>query len=445
MKNGDLFPPTTIEIKEIALYLFKSPISMNKVILIFFFIIFSKFSFAQDVPKLRIDPAQAYGGTVSEYFDSVEYIPLETTKESLFGDVFQLLVTDSSIVVYDLDTKYVLFFTLSGKYITKIKENWPPIISYDKVKQRLKVISTDLGTNGQKAKKLNSAYYSCTGRKINEKPPISSMKIDENATLFPMQSDFYLSARGCDFPKGELPKDSVIHLINIYHGDSLYKSKFPVNQKDDPCFCSVLGGWADITPIPNDPNAFYASLPSEYAIYKVTTDTTIKLYQLVLPANRSVPKNLLASKNQVYLDSFRHGRGIAQTVIRGIKNVYISNQLLMFKLDPFGVPLFQNSSESDYQYNFIYNIRSGRLVSLERITSDAKNYFLPLAGSFQFALFGLQYINNNFYTCVSSLKMFTEKDKNKSRNPQYPPVLQEYFKTQNRKSNPVIVKMKLKE
>jgi hypothetical protein len=418
---------------------------MKKYLLCVIAIITVAISIAQEVPKLRIDPAQAYGGTVSEYFNRVEYIPLETSKESLFGDVFLLLVTGSSIVVYDLDTKYVLFFNLSGKYITKIKENWPPVISYDKVKQRLKVISTEIGTNGQQAKKLNSAYYSCTGTKINEEPPIGLIKMDENATLFPMQNDFYLSARSCYFPAGKRPVDSVIYLAKIYHGDSLYRSVFPLNQKDNPCFCSVLGGQANITPIPNDPVAFYASLPSEYAIYKVNPDTTIKLYQLVLPANSSVPKNLLASNNQLYLDSFRNGRGIPQRVIKGIKNVYISNQLLMFKLDPFGVPLFNNSSEIEYQYNFMYNTGSGRLVSLERITPDATNYFLPLAGSFHFALFGLQHANGNFYTCVSSLEMFSARVKTKTQNLQYPPVLEEYFRTQNRKSNPVIVKMKLKE
>ncbi|MEO8399854.1 MAG: hypothetical protein ABI550_08590, partial [Ignavibacteriaceae bacterium] len=51
------------------------------------FICFYKNSLAQNVPKLRIDPAQAYGGSLASVFSSIEYIPLETTKESLFGDV----------------------------------------------------------------------------------------------------------------------------------------------------------------------------------------------------------------------------------------------------------------------------------------------------------------------------------------------------------------------
>ncbi|MFV0604984.1 MAG: 6-bladed beta-propeller [Niabella sp.] len=75
---------------------------------------------AQDVPKIRIDPAKAYGGTVSKYFSDVEYIPLETTKESLFGDVNELKITDSSIIITDIDTKSLLIFSKTGRFLKRI-------------------------------------------------------------------------------------------------------------------------------------------------------------------------------------------------------------------------------------------------------------------------------------------------------------------------------------
>lgn len=34
------------------------------------------------IKEIRIDPKAAHGGNISEYFDSIEYIPLETNKES---------------------------------------------------------------------------------------------------------------------------------------------------------------------------------------------------------------------------------------------------------------------------------------------------------------------------------------------------------------------------
>src|SRR3569833_2319900 len=89
--------------------------------LLVFMLLIMQTMHAQQVEKLRIDPSQAYGGKVSEYFEQVNYIPLETTKESLFGDINQLAITDSSFVITDMDTRAVLFFTRKGRYITKTR------------------------------------------------------------------------------------------------------------------------------------------------------------------------------------------------------------------------------------------------------------------------------------------------------------------------------------
>jgi len=56
---------------------------------------------AQSPQKIRIIPKQAYGGPVSEYFNKIEYIPLETSKESLFGDINNLTITDDSYIISD--------------------------------------------------------------------------------------------------------------------------------------------------------------------------------------------------------------------------------------------------------------------------------------------------------------------------------------------------------
>ena len=78
------------------------------------------FLYSQTVQKIRINPDQAYGGPVSDYFENIEYIPLETTKESLFGDVSEMVVTHDSYVIFDWDTKSVLFFKKEdGKFLFK--------------------------------------------------------------------------------------------------------------------------------------------------------------------------------------------------------------------------------------------------------------------------------------------------------------------------------------
>ena len=69
--------------------------------ILFSFILFTSAAKAQSPQKIRIVPKQAYGGPVSEYFNKIEYIPLETSKESLFGDINNLTITDDSYIISD--------------------------------------------------------------------------------------------------------------------------------------------------------------------------------------------------------------------------------------------------------------------------------------------------------------------------------------------------------
>ncbi len=129
-----------------------------------------------------------------------------------------------------------------------------------------------------------------------------------------------------------------------------------------------------------------------------------------------------------------------------VSNVFFSGKYLFFKTNP-KMMIWYQGSENAYQHNFIYDTISEKLISLERIIPDEKVYFLPTVDGDSRSLFknGLVYNDGYFYSPVSSLKMFKSKEATKSKNPQYPSVLKEYFKTQSRKSNPVIVRMRLKK
>lgn len=82
---------------------------------------------------------------------------------------------------------------------------------------------------------------------------------------------------------------------------------------------------------------------------------------------------------------------------------------------------------------------------MERITPDAKSNYLPLIGGNYISMKGLVYHDGYFYGNVPSLHLFAAKENTKEKNPKYPPVLEKYFKTEDRKSNPVIVQMKLRK
>lgn len=399
-------------------------------------------SYAQDVPKLHIDPAQAYGGSVSDYFDSVEYIPLETTRESILGEIKNIVITDSSIVAYDYDTNCILFFTKSGKFITKIKEgnvHEPPYISisYDRANKIILANLYDPSTAKAKTK-----YYSLVG--IPQEAVSITIELEQTEML-PLGNGYFVVRKGCYLPQGEKAKDSIYNLIEIYKGNKLYKSFLPLNPKVTPAPCTWGLGFVRPISVIED-GSFYVSTPLDYYVYKINKDTAIKMYQFVFPANRSFSQKTMNNNNEHFIDSMRVAvfNDFSRIII--VSNIFYHKNFLFFKINPLRI-LQHQGSENDNQYNFIYDTLSQKLVSIERISPDETTSYLPMLDKYgsRVKSEGLLFENGYFYSDISSLQMFAAKEATKDKTPQYPPVLQEYFKTQNRKSNPVIVRMKLKE
>lgn len=401
-------------------------------------VIIAQFSLmAQEVPKLRIDPSEAYGGVVSDYFEEVSYIPLQTTKESLFGTIGGLIITDSTYVISDQDTHSVLFFKKDGTYITKakFKNDDYPSVSFESSSKRVLVI-----VYNSQAQKAVMQYYSVGGARL---PDYLSIKSDEKTSgMRSLGGDYYLSVAGCYYPAGKAPVDSMGYAISIYKKDQLYKKFLPFNQAETPCKCA-LGYWPNITSTDRD-SVVYAATPFENGIYKVTRDTIQKMYTAVFPFDRTLSKALIESKDPKRIDSLRNNIYKMEHIISGLSNIYFMNNLLLCKIDQRSYT-WTDGTESTKQYNLVYNLKNGRLVSLERITPDEKSFFLPLVSGFYMSIRGLEYSNGYFYGNVPSLQMFAAKESTKDKNPKYPVNLEQYFKTENRKSNPVIVQMKLKQ
>lgn len=389
---------------------------------------------AQEVEKLRIDPSQAYGGKVSEYFEQLNYIPLETTKESLFGDIGQLEITDSSFVISDYDTRSVLFFTPKGRYITKIKfkENAYPSLSYEKTNNRIALSVYDAVQ-----KKSTTKYYSVTGKELTGKGSIASQI---RTDLISLGNGFAAGAGSNYFAPGMKPVDSISYLLKIYKNDSVYKSFFPYNQIEKPAACAFA--WMSVTPSLQE-GVVYVSPPLDGGIYKVTRDTAIKIYQMVFPMNRSIPKHIAETKDIKLIDSLRNANWPGAGIITGISHIFLHKDLLFFKTD-VRVISWGRGSEVTNQYNFIYNTKTGRLVSIERMIPDEQNGFLPFTSQ-RINWSGLKQYEGFFYTHISSLELIKAKETNADKNPIYPAVMKHFFETESTKANPVIVQLKLKE
>jgi hypothetical protein len=57
---------------------------------------------------------------LSEYFESLEYVKLETSEESLIGQIDNLAISDNYIVIYDNTVNHILLFSRDGKFIRKL-------------------------------------------------------------------------------------------------------------------------------------------------------------------------------------------------------------------------------------------------------------------------------------------------------------------------------------
>ena len=94
---------------------------------IFYLIVFSLFSaqYALNQSVIRIDPERTPNGTMkmSDLIESIEYIPLETNKNCLIGDIKRnnfLKLSENYILVDCTVSQSFYLFNRSGKFIAKI-------------------------------------------------------------------------------------------------------------------------------------------------------------------------------------------------------------------------------------------------------------------------------------------------------------------------------------
>ena len=397
------------------------------------FILMPSLNYAQ-LKNLRIDPSKAFGGTVSEYFESIEYIPLETTNESMFGDALKLIITDSSYVVFDADKNSLFFFALNGRFINKHKypqDKWPGI-QYISVKKH---IQTLYSVND---KQVFIERFTLTGTKISEE------KLQSSPDRTFLTGCYSLKFRDCFVDDTQRKGDSIVYIVDIFKDGKPVKAMLPYNKYDNLFQCRLYPWPINKAGLEGD-SVVYASGMLTHYIYRITPDTVKPVYHFIFPANRTFSNSLIQSSNLKIIDSVRKiYRRASPDIIISVNNFVASGNKLFFKINPVNY-IWNESTVANAQYNFFYHLESGKLVSYERLMSDDKSYSLPISDGPRTSINGLVTEKGVCYLPISSYRMFSAFEKNKEKNIQYTPVMQAYFKTQSRKSNPVILRMKLKE
>jgi len=387
-----------------------------------------------EMVTIRIDPESSRGAKVSEIFSEVKFIPLETTKESLFGSIDHLELTKNCFVVYDHDTKAVLIFNKDGKF--KAKVNSSKLNESDEKDKQAFYGFKLIKANETELIRIASGkqyYLFDLDGKLTKKYPIEMKDSKENHFKFADSittiAPFHVSRNG---------KDSTFHEIAILNNNKEIALYFPL-EFDRFKTDQYIGAGNPITDSQLKNELFYIRY-YDYNIYRIKPKALSLAYRIIFPANNSVPKDFLTNpdyKNK-RVEYFQKN----PTQIFGISNPYLIGNNLYIKANNWGWNL-------DAKTALIHNLQTGALTSIKNLEADSLSQFLPVTdgGSFtDFYNHGFHlYEDDYLYTSYSSLAMFSYKDLNAAKNIKYDPLLSKYFDTQNKKSNPIIIQLKPKK
>lgn len=371
---------------------------------------------AQDSVVIRMDPDNVLGGSVSQIFDSVEYVPLETTKESLFGRIDQLIVTDSLYYILDRSSDQILMFRKNGKFFSRIqmqryvKTASGQGINHFMVDESTKRIIANHQTN------QDALYiFNFQGKLTNTLTGIhweNMASIGEDKYLMTTRGDVTDTITGrkgnciiVDHSLQRFEKMVFSALPNVYTGSG----------------ADVHGGASA---------ALYVRA-YDYTIYEVALTGIAKQYKFRFPAKYSLPSNFLDSsfiKRQA-----SYPRDENPTVIMGLETPLSSGKFLSFKLVSWG----------GFFSPYIYSNRSKNIYSMWNVTTDSAHYYLPCFYTYG-QLLGDDGENFYSYVPVYQFKMAYEENL-KSRKQVYPAHIQQLYSSLKRYDNPILVKLKPKE
>lgn len=373
--------------------------------------------------KLRIDPSRAMGASASELFTEIKYIPLETTKESTFGKIDQLEVTDKYFIILDYDTNSILFFFKDGKYHCKIKgrgfnKQVTPIgIRYFTVNR----FSNELAYN---ASPVIRWVYDFDGKKIREEA------YSGEQFVYPLQGNksiivnFSVDAMGEAGTSYEL---SWKEQQRVYFNALPYEKRSTVVSQRD-ILTSTL---APIYRLPSDTSAFFTRA-FDYTVYQIGLSTFQPAYSIILPLSISLPNDFMT--NPAYLDKrFSFVVQENPNMIYRIQDVYQVGRFLFMKLA---------SGRYSDNNTIIYDLIGGTVYSAGHIDPDGISLNLPT--SF-LSRPGIQTAYRNYvYSTISSLTMHESRTSYLNKSMIDDKILQTYFSNGNRNANPVVVQLRPK-
>lgn len=379
--------------------------------------------------KVRVDPTQAFGGDVTDLVDSVRYIPLETTNESIFGAISNLQVNDRYFVFFDFDTKALYTFDKGGKFVGKInkipvdgwnRDNYYALsqFTFNKHSNDIYVVYNDTRRNtkwllvfnikGQTVKKMK---FTGTGSRFTDRFAV----LDDGGFLF---SNSFNSP----------PFDKQAYFYELRDLASAGTEIMPVAMNDIFLKRNAFKGYT-LSSYTGDYSVWNRKCEYAFLVFKgnkaIKYDIIFPQY-MVLDSSRYKDASFF-NKIETVWDYCKENRIIEELYAVGFSGNYLAFRKL-------------SGGSGNMGDNFILSLRTKNLYSFDKISSDEKSFFLPI-GNVEMGAFE----NGTIYNELSSFQMFAAAKERKDAPWNSDPVLSAYFSSESRKSNPVIVALKLKD
>lgn len=393
---------------------------------------------SSNVLTIRIDPSNAVGGVASDFFSEVNYIPLETTKESVFGSIYKLEITDDYYIILDQNTHSILIFTKAGKFHAKIKssqnsQNYIYNFSVNKWDKHI-IFSAD----GYK----NLTYCDYDGKVVKTTKLDGETAKDEisQAEFFFLGPDKTVTAgyENRMEPTDKYYKPFVKSLIIYAQTNHKVIAQGLPFKKSEGKIEYTNTGLGPLTSFGVD-TAYFYSKTWDYAVYTVTPNTIKFTYKFIFPLLLSLPTDFMT--NKLYADKKVEWTEKNGDVLTGLSNFFRTGNNLVFKT-------LSRNGYNNKEDNLIYNLKSGSLIAYKHIQQDERSYFIPIYDQVGWTFNNrgiLACTGGSLYTSVSSVAMFKAYEDNADKKVNYPPALAEYFKKGSIKDNPAILQLKLKD
>ena len=376
---------------------------------------------------LRIDPHLAQGGKVSDFFSSIEFIPLETTKESMFGEITQLKVVSDHFIIFDFDTKAVLIFKLDGKFVNKIqigkKENPEFEIWGFKIRtnDNQEVIEISTGKNAM--------LFDLMGKLIKKTTILAKYKYEQHILPDSTVVEINYSPH---------PEDSIFYEVALTKSGVVKEKYFPYQIDDRKSDVLIRNGF----PIYNTDNyeELYLVRYYDYNVYRISKDGLMLAYQIVFPGRNSLPIDFMTNPDfkKSRLRFFESNKD----VYYGISNVYRCGSSLFLNVN-------NRQHSSDSIKELIYNLNNDNMTSVRDLLPDSTSAYLPITDAGlgdEFQKNGFKaYVNGYLYTSYSAATLLKFRNQNIEKNISYGTLLNRFLLKGNKESNPVIIKLRPKK